>query len=201
MNAQPMSILVPLDGSKLAEAALDAVKPFQEIRQTTLHLLAVCESHEIPALKMNYLAGLRNSLEVLGFRVAAHLKLGDPAECILEAAKELHLDLLVMSTHGRTGMRRLLTGSVTEEVLRRIEVPTLVCREGNPSRELKRILLPLDGSSESEEAVQDAVTLAGRLGAEIHVLRVVVPSAAAGGYGGFPVPLPPGPPRTYENFE
>lgn len=61
-----------------------------------------------------------------GYQVESLVEFGDPAEAILAAAQQYHADLIAMSTHGRTGLKRQLFGSVTEDVLRHTALPVLV---------------------------------------------------------------------------
>jgi nucleotide-binding universal stress UspA family protein len=68
----------------------------------------------------------------LTIRVEHRLSQGDPAAEILRLAQETHCDLIVMGTHGRTGLARLLVGSVAEEVLRRASCPVLTLRSPFP---------------------------------------------------------------------
>jgi len=67
-------------------------------------------------------------LEEMGYDVTADVEFGDPAENIINYANMHDVDLIAMTTHGRTGMRRLLVGSVAEEVLRHVVVPILMLR-------------------------------------------------------------------------
>jgi nucleotide-binding universal stress UspA family protein len=65
-------------------------------------------------------------LQQHGYAVEPLVKFGDPAEAILMAAQQHHVDLIAMSTHGRTGLKRQIFGSVTEDVLRHTDLPILV---------------------------------------------------------------------------
>lgn len=98
------------------------------------------------------------------------------APVILEYAREAEMDLIVLATHGRRGVRRMLLGSVAEEVVRLAARPVLTVRpngaeeHGEPPR---RILVPVDFSEHARQALLYGDALADRTGAELHVLHVV----------------------------
>jgi nucleotide-binding universal stress UspA family protein len=97
------------------------------------------------------------------------------AEAIFDTALARGCDLIVLGTHGRTGLPRLLLGSVTEQVARLGPLPVLLVRGGDgeqPSK-LKHILLATDGSDYSQEALRHADRLAGQLDARLSLLHVV----------------------------
>jgi nucleotide-binding universal stress UspA family protein len=99
-----------------------------------------------------------------------------PAERIVEYADERDVDLVVMGTHGRRGVDRMLFGSVTEEVVRTAPCPTLTVRadaDVSPGQAVARILVPVDFSDASEAAVDHAKEIALTYGAEIDLLHVV----------------------------
>ena len=139
-------ILVPLDGSTLAEAAMWRALDLAAKDDATLSLLRAAEAHTLPGADPveaqvravheaeEYLAGARRRLEQRGFRrVETHVWYGPPAAAIVEAAAAQKVDLIVMSTHGRSGLGRLILGSVAETVLRGTTTSILVVRnEGAP---------------------------------------------------------------------
>lgn len=96
----------------------------------------------------------------------------DPAETIIQVAEARHADIIVMSTHGYSGLTRWLLGSVTEKVLRGAAVPVLVVRTELLPR---RVLVPLDGSELAEGALPYALAIARQTGASVtlfHALQV-----------------------------
>jgi len=102
---------------------------------------------------------------------------GDTAEEILRTARELGSDLIVMGTHGRTGLRRMLAGSVAVTVLRSALCPVLALRSAEQPREsseFRVILHPTDFSVGSEAALRVARRLAREHGARLIVLHVAV---------------------------
>ena len=113
-----------------------------------------------------------------GYAVEPRFVEGAAADAMYETARDVQADLVVMSTHGRSGFGRWLYGSVADEVLRRLAIPVLlisaVCSRVWSVEKPKRILVPLDGSSLATEALPAAVDLATRFGgAEIVLLAVV----------------------------
>jgi nucleotide-binding universal stress UspA family protein len=109
-----------------------------------------------------------------------------PVERILAYAEDQDIDLLVMSTHGRRGLSRALLGSVTEAVVRRAPCPVFVVRSGEPTPQqhaIRRILVPVDFSDASKEAVLHAREIAQTYGAEIELLHVVEEVIYPSAYG------------------
>jgi len=133
-------ILVPLDGSEMAEAAIrDALQIANP--DSTLLLVRAAQARVVPGATLlddiqavneadGYLTALKDSLEKGGCRAAiqAHVWYGVPASVIVEAARTNRADVIVMSTHGRSGLGRLVFGSVAESVLRGTRVPILLVR-------------------------------------------------------------------------
>ena len=135
-------ILVPLDGSMLAEAALSAACDFAARDGAIISLLRAAEAMprpggdvveaQVTAIREaeEYLASVvRRLADKKVTRVETHVWYGPPAAAIVEAAAAQKADLIVMSTHGRSGLGRLVLGSVAESVLRGTTVPILVVRE------------------------------------------------------------------------
>lgn len=113
---------------------------------------------------------------------------GDPATAILDDAVDCDADLVVMGTHGRTGIHRYVAGSVTEQVVRRAPVPVLTAHayddDDGPAPEpgrFDRVLLPTDRSPAAEASVPHAIAFAEIADAEVNVLNVVDVSNTTGG--------------------
>jgi nucleotide-binding universal stress UspA family protein len=113
-----------------------------------------------------------------------HTVEGGPAEMILREAEVNRCDLIVVGTHGRTGLTRLLSGSVAEAVLRGAKCPVLALRAHPPGKSIdgniQCILAPTDDSEASHHAVRIARALACRLGARLILLRVAPLEIVAG---------------------
>jgi nucleotide-binding universal stress UspA family protein len=138
------TILVPLDGSALAEAALAPAVDLARDYKAKLVLVRAAEAQSFPmadptAAQVDavraaeaYLAGVHARLTAAGLAdVETAVWYGPPAEAIAEAARYRVADLIVMSSHGRTGLGRLVLGSVAESVLRGTETPIFLVRPGH----------------------------------------------------------------------
>ncbi len=121
-----------------------------------------------------YLQEMAASIRSDGVAVETAVKDGDPADCILEEADKDAGTLIAMTTHGRTGVGRWLLGSVTDKMVRSGRHPMLITRaqEGG-AHPVNRVVLTLDGSELSEQALPHAAAMATALGVGITVLRAV----------------------------
>lgn len=140
------TILVPLDGSTVAEAALAPAVALAREAGTKLVLVRAAEVRTLPLgdpiedqtevmrEAQEYLAAARARVMAAGaLDVEFSVWYGPAVEAIVEAARFRAADLIVMSSHGRSGVARLMMGSVTERVLRGTSVPILVIRpDGAP---------------------------------------------------------------------
>jgi nucleotide-binding universal stress UspA family protein len=171
-------ILVPLDGSETAEAALAyvALLPSERVRLLAVesdraNLTAVCTTARDCR---TYLEAVAAPLREQGRAVDTVVVFGRPAEQILALAAAA--DLVVMGSHGHGGARRFVLGSVADEVARHAPVPVMVVRGGAvlpPAVQLTRIVVPLDGSDLAEQAVPVAAAVAADLGVPVHLMRVL----------------------------
>jgi len=139
-RARRLRVLVPLDGSALAEAALLEGRPFLEALQPQLLLLQVVEVLEYAFAEAHVayapaaeLTRARGYLEVAARDLpvrdcSIEVEVGSPATTIARMVDERDIDLVVMATHGRGGVARLVLGSVVEATLRRAGVPVLLVR-------------------------------------------------------------------------
>ena len=192
-------ILVPMDGSAEAEVALGAIMPLARAYGPEVIVFCVLEGAD-PSMKAPaYLAKACAALRANGVNASLDVREGKPAEEILAYAKEKEVDLIALSTHGRTGVRRILAGSVAEAVLRGAEAPLLVCRPGTVQPEWKRILVALDGSPRAEEVLEEIVPLARKLGLGVHLAKVALPVVSGAGVGEFPIVIPAEDPMPYLN--
>jgi nucleotide-binding universal stress UspA family protein len=137
-------ILVPLDGSLFAETALASAKTLARTFNARLHLYRVSTIVPTPmqyyphlpapaplpdqvfGLTEHYLASVQARLMREGFHVDSHLGVGTPGDAILAHAKSIHADLIVMSTHARTGLSRTVLGSTADQVVRSGDTPVLL---------------------------------------------------------------------------
>ena len=186
-------LVVPLDGSQLAEAALPAAVDLARRFSVTITLLHVMErgaprtvhgqrhlADQVAA--ETYLKGIAERLAGKGLSVDYHVHPnpeGDVARSISEHSVELAAELVVMCTHGSGGLRDLLVGSIAQQVLRKGATAVLLIRP-TPSGEAlpfecRRLLVPLDGDPSHEVALPFAVEMARACNSEVHLL-VVVPT-------------------------
>jgi nucleotide-binding universal stress UspA family protein len=171
-------ILVPLDGSETAEAALAyvALLPSERVRLLAVesdraNLTAVCTTARDCR---TYLEAVAAPLREQGRDVDTLVAFGNPAEQILALAAAA--DLVVLGSHGHGGVKRFVLGSVADEVARHAPVPVMVVRGGAvlpPAVQLTRIVVPLDGSDLAEQAVPVAAAVAADLGVPVHLMRVL----------------------------
>lgn len=186
MKPKIRKILAACDGSAESEEAFAAMMPIVRVDDPEVTVLYVFEdpqaSLEPPRAVSQACATMQAS------RVHAHLALrkGKPAEEILRLARTGEMDLIVMATQGRTGLRRLVGGSVTEEVLRHAEVPVLVTRPGSARSHWSRMVVALDGSTRAESILQDVIPLACSLQASVDLVRASLPPITMTGLGEMP---------------
>jgi len=133
-------ILVPLDGSPCAENILSMVEKMATDFKASLSLLRVAYAHTFPGVDSTdaevtvvreaeeYLRGLEERLKTKGFKVDTHVRYGSEADEILDHANQPEIDLIAMSTHGRSGVKRWLLGSVAEKILRHATKPIFLAR-------------------------------------------------------------------------
>lgn len=190
-------ILVPLDGSAEAEVVLGAVMPIARAFSSELTLLNVTPHPEQGEEAAKYLAQARDALVAAGIDARFRQCPGRPAEQILAFAADSESDLIAMTTHGRTGLKKMLLGSVTCAVLRRTEVPLFACRPDTPQRPWKRIVVALDGSTRSEEILPDAARLSRGLQARLELVTARMPIVALESMSAIPAYYEPEDPLPY----
>lgn len=194
-------ILVPLDFSKASLKALDCALAVAGWTNACVHLLyvsepptLVCDLNSLPVLAATgdgsdgeakrQLAAIAADHALAEFPVTSEVRLGDPVGEITFVASAMHADLIVISTHGRTGFKRLLLGSVAEQIVRESPCPVLVVRNGHQEFSppltgdaagltLQKILVPIDLSPRSMEALHYAEAVARRFAAKITVVHSV----------------------------
>ncbi len=153
------TILIPLDGSKMAEAAIAEARQLSD-PDSTLVLVRAANALALPGTDMMdaqvyavqeaeaYLDELKTRLEEEGMRgVDVHVWYGPAAAAIVDAARLYAADLIVMSTHGRSGLGRVVFGSVAESVLRGTRVPILLVRPSSAP------IAPVAGREQAAPAV------------------------------------------------
>ena len=144
-------ILVPLDGSDLAEAVLPYAQSLAQCLGSEIVLLRVTVNpvvefsfadpaiaastiREIERDAKNYIESKCSELEAAGMRVSFLIREGPVADTILAVAEAMQVEIIAMSTHGRSGIRRWLLGSVTERVVHHSSIPVMVIRPQQSSQ-------------------------------------------------------------------
>jgi len=200
------AIMVPTEGSDSEKAAISLATKLAQRFEADLRLVRVLSapigSDTLPrtqvleitedAIREERLARLRK-LETLGsevrargdIRVITALEDGPVAATLKGYANKFNVDLIVMSSHSRGGIKRVTLGSVTDYLIRRTNIPVLVVRPtadlNDPTREEKigRIMVPLDGSDLAQQILPHVASLALQLNATVTLLRVLTPSTYA----------------------
>jgi nucleotide-binding universal stress UspA family protein len=197
------SILVPLDGSTLSEQALPLAVAIAERARANLRLVMV---YQLPAVPLSakgrqlyvslelearkaqraYLKAFTDQLkeQSSSLAVTSTTLTGPVADTLREYIHESRTDLVVMTSRGHGGLKRLWLGSVADAMIRQSSAPVLLVRpEENPSprpilENLVQILVPLDRSAQAEAILDAARKLASLAGAELWLVEVVHPLAA-----------------------
>ncbi len=188
-------LLVPLDGSRLAEAALPPAENLAAKTGAMITLIHVIEKdapaaihsdrHLVTAAEAEaYLAEMKGRPRLKDLRVETHVhttEVKDVAHSITEHSAELTPDLIVMTTHGRGGARRFFFGTIAQQVITMGRTPVLMVRpvEGNKASPDVRtgdwgtILVPLDGNASHEKGLPFAAGIARAFHTRVHLLMVV----------------------------
>jgi nucleotide-binding universal stress UspA family protein len=188
------NILVPLDSSSLAEIVLPHTTAIAQISNAQVHLLHVMEQHpggrqqggidpfDWQMLKVQaetYLGEVKARLEKSGLQVAMHLAEGNAAESVIDFAQSQKIDLILLSSHGQSGISGWNVSSVVQKIILRAYTSVMIMRayhfEQEKSGQVKyqRILVPLDGSQRAECVIPLATALARSYQATLVLAHVV----------------------------
>lgn len=189
-------VLVPTDGSTETEQAVNHALGLARTYDATVHALYVIDESEYSAVaEADARERLRSAAEEVGRRATVdvaetaeeidlaaerELRRGTPYEEILDYVEKRDIDLVVMGTHGRGGVRPDL-GSTTLRVIRNVDVPALTVRfredvDIDPASHYEiydDVLVATDGSDGAMVAAEQGIDLAGRYGATVHALYVL----------------------------
>jgi nucleotide-binding universal stress UspA family protein len=173
-------ILVPLDGSILAELAIPYVRDLADQLKAEIYLLHVCpEEHQaylhMHQIYLNVLAeNLRKEMQFSqGLKVRAEVITGDPDKVIFEYIKEKNIDMVALTSHGTSGFKSLTMGSIADKVVRGAGVPILLIRVKEKMvipanvKLIEKILATFDTSDASKISVPYVVELASKMKASV----------------------------------
>jgi nucleotide-binding universal stress UspA family protein len=201
-------MLVPLDGSEVADVAFAYTKELAGRLGLDVLLLHVCkpEEQELQPMHRVYIEhaaetirqhqetvqnGTNTGSDIKQIDVRGVLAVGDPADEILRCADRHSVDLILMATHGHSAMRRWSIGSVAIKILRASTVPVWLIRAGIPYELVHdrfpriTVLVPLDGSELAEAVFPHLIALAEQRGigrVDVILLRVCEPIIIPPGY-------------------
>ena len=181
-------ILFPTDGSDAALAVFEYAQAIALEHDAELHVLNVADTNRDSVTQIS--GTVVDALEREGEQAVADLAerapattpvetdvvQGDPGETIVDYSDQLDADLVVMPTHGRKGIERVLLGSVTEHVINHAPVPVVAVTPGEEQTleyPPRNVLVPTDGSDGSDRALASGIDLAAATGATLHVMTVV----------------------------
>ena len=187
------TVLVPIDFSRASLQAIPWAKFFARATDGTIHLVhvhgfeyplplgiippVVTSPAEIEKRLRRYLKKFATSYGLTAADVYCHVKTGSAFDQICKVAREIDADLIVTSTHGHTGWKRLFLGSTAERIVRHTPCPVWVARKPRTGRvrtlSVSKIVVPLDFSRASIKGLNYAVKLARGFAATLTLLHVV----------------------------
>jgi nucleotide-binding universal stress UspA family protein len=173
-------ILLPLDGSILAEAAIPYVRDLAGQLSAEIYLLHVCPVEHEAYLHMHqmYLNNIADNLRKemqfsQGPKIKAEVILGDPVKVIFDYIKQKNIDLVALTSHGTSGFRSIAIGNVADKVVRGSGVATLLIRvkdgvANEPGKKMiEKILATFDSSDSSKISIPYVIELASKIKASV----------------------------------
>lgn len=189
-------ILVPLDGSQLSGFALNPALALAQANKAELILMSAIMEKEVvevdeyyetatspmpppdtQPMRMrmeNYLDNIAKTRAGIGVPIRTLVLEGDAASCVVETAVSEQADLIIMGTHGRSGVSRFLLGSVTQKVWHQAPCPVMAMRD---AQSIKNILMPINKELLTQHALDPGFAIGGALTAQVHLLIVSQDSA------------------------
>jgi nucleotide-binding universal stress UspA family protein len=192
-------ILVPLDGSALAEAALPVAAYLANALGAEVTLLHLIEHNAPPEVHGQrhltnkedasaYLQETARRAFLPGVTLHTHVHtaaVSDVSRSIVDHTGELNQDLIVMCTHGRGGLRDLLAGSIAQQVIATGKTPVLLIRPREQGERqavgFASLCVAMDGKDEHERGLDVVGTMAAKLGARLHLVTVIETLSTLGG--------------------
>jgi len=192
------TVLVPTDGSEAANNAAEGAVALAERFDADLHAISVLKDADYPISVRSELStelaeqatavldeiasraneiGVDSTTELIETDAPVH-------QAIIDYGPEHDADIIVMGTHGRTGLNHLILGSIAERTLRVSPLPVLTVHgETDIHPEIETIIVPTDGSETASAAGTHAIQLAALTGASLHAVHVINLVALSGEYG------------------
>jgi nucleotide-binding universal stress UspA family protein len=182
-------ILVPVDGSDPATAALDHALDIAADHEATLHIINVADTN-VPSLTRvgvdvvdalvqegaQIVSEARERGEKQDSKIVTEVIQGEPAAAILEYDERYEIDCIVMGTRGQRDLGEYVLGNVTDQVVTTTETPVITVRaaaEAAHTYPYETVCVPTDGSDHASAAVERGADIAARHGAALHLLFVV----------------------------
>lgn len=171
-------MLVPLDGSTLAEVLVEYATKLTSVMGIEAIVLNVLGPEEKALLPMHQAYVERAAEKIVAasgdrpVKAWGEVVIGNPVESIKKYARKNNIDFVLMATHGRSGFSRIVMGSVADALLRESHIPIWLIRAGIPEKKVKdtsregRVMLLLDGSKKAEASLPHVEELAKQLGPE-----------------------------------
>lgn len=186
-------ILVPTDFSKTAENALKVAAQIAKKNEgeiILLHLLeipnqggdAINKSHEIPELMLfkkliiNKLEDLMDHQCLEGLKVSEVIQFEKTFDGIMNVSKINQVDLIVMGSHGATGLKEIFVGSNAEKVVRNSEIPVLVIKNESEDFEINNLVFASDFTEEVYKSFKNVVTFANNFNAKLNLVTINTPN-------------------------
>ena len=205
------SIMIPLDGSEFARHVLPVAVAIAKPANAALRLVRVVPAPISPSRTQGappldpsfdseervgaqqYLEAIATRLvESTGLRVSTELRTGGVLDELLRSAESAKDDLIILSTHARGGLRRVVLGSIADALIRTSRVPVLAMRPREPEETsaaaatTREILVALEWSESNVETLEHARVLGRLLGAGLVLLHVIPPKVPGEGFGTSP---------------
>lgn len=186
-------ILVPTDFSKHAEYALKVAAQFAQKYNAEIFLVhmlelphqgsdAVSHGHEIPEIMFFKNAMMRKMDDLMdkeyldGINVSQIVKLEHAFDGIMKVISSHDIDLIIMGSHGASGVKEMFVGSNAEKVVRNAKVPVLVIKEEKPQFNIEHFVFASDFSDEIKKPFESVVRFANEFGATLHLVNVNTPN-------------------------
>ena len=186
-------ILVPTDFSKHAEYALKVAAQFAKKYNAEIYLLhlldlphqsndAISHGHDIPEIMFFKNAMTQKMDDLLdedyleNIEVSKILQIGQAFDGIMKVINNNEIDLIVMGSHGASGVKEMFVGSNAEKVVRNSNVPVLVIKDEKPNFNIEDFVFASDFSEEIKKPFENVVKFANELGATLHLVNVNTPN-------------------------